>query len=138
MKTFVKITLLFITMSLCAGLLLRSSHAVVAARPGRVASEQEESESTASVQAARAAKLFDDKCARCHGADGRGHTIIGGMLGVPDFTNERWWAKEKSEGRLVNSITNGKGDMPAFSKKLSRREISILAAHVRGFRNVTH
>jgi mono/diheme cytochrome c family protein len=130
MKTFVKVTLLFITMSLCAGLLLRSSRVV--ARPRIVTGEQEES--AAAAQEARAARLFDDKCSRCHGADGRGHTIIGGMLGAPDFTDERWWREEKSEARLVNSITNGKGDMPAFGRKLSRREISILAARVRGFR----
>jgi mono/diheme cytochrome c family protein len=123
MKQLIKCSVLFVTLSLCAGFALRSSQAGA-----------ENEKSVASGQAVQAAKLFDDKCARCHGADGRGHTVIGGMLGVPDFSDERWWAKEKSESLLVNSITNGKGDMPAFGKKLSRREISILVTHVRGFR----
>ena len=134
MKTFVKISFIFITLSLCVGLLLqRSSRAEIWPQKG-VAGQ--ESQSVTSGQAVRVTKLFDEKCARCHGADGRGHTMIGGMLGVPDFTDEEWWKEEeeKSERRFVHSITNGKGDMPAFGKKLSRREISSLADYVRGFR----
>ena len=133
MKTFVKISLIFITLSLCVGLLLqRSSHAETWPQKGVAV---QESQSVTSEQAASVTKLFDEKCARCHGADGRGHTMIGGMLGAPDFTDEKWWKEEeKSERRFVHSITNGKGEMPAFGKKLSRREISSLADHVRGFR----
>lgn len=136
MKTFGKIALLFITLSLYAGLLLQPS-----SRAGtwpQTGAGKQESESVASGQAARVTKLFDEKCARCHGADGRGHTVIGDMLGAPDFTNEKWWKEEeKSESRFVHSIANGKGDMPAFGKKLSRREVSNLAAYVRGFRPKT-
>ena len=134
MKTFVKISLLFITLSLSVGLpLQRSSRAVTWHQKG--AAGGQESESVASGQAARVTKLFDEKCARCHGADGRGHTVIGDMLDAPDFTDKKWWKEEeKSERRFVHSITNGRGDMPAFGKKLSKREISNLAAYVRGFR----
>ena len=133
MKTFGKIALLFITLSLSVGLpFQRSSRAVTWPQKG---AGGEESESGASGEAARATKLFDEKCVRCHGADGRGHTVIGDMLDAPDFTDEKWWkAEEKSARRFVHSITNGRGDMPAFGKKLSRREISNLAAYVRGFR----
>ena len=85
-------------------------------------------------RAAQAKALFGEKCARCHGADGRGRTTLGEMLSAPDFTDERFWGEEKSERRLVNSITGGKGEMPAFGKKLSKREISGLADYVRSFR----
>ena len=129
MKTFVKILLLFITLSLCAGLLFQPS-----SRAGtwpQTDAGGQKSESVASGQAARVTKLFDKKCARCHGADGRGKTIIGEMLGAPDFMDEKWKV-EKSESQFVHSITNGKGEMPAFGKKLSKREISSLADYVRG------
>lgn len=85
-------------------------------------------------RAAQAKALFGEKCARCHGADGRGRTTLGEMLSAPDFTDERFWGEEKSERRLVNSITGGKGEMPAFGKKLSKRDISGLADYVRAFR----
>ena len=135
MKTFVKAAVLFVILSTWAALLLRPAEA--GAWPQAWMKEQE-SEAAASGQSARGMKLFDDKCARCHGADGRGRTVIGGILGVPDFTDEKWWGEEKSESRFVNSITNGKGEMPAFGRKLSRREISTLAAYVRGFRKADH
>lgn len=85
-------------------------------------------------RAAQAKALFGEKCARCHGADGRGRTTLGEMLSAPDFTDERFWGDEKSERRLVNSIAAGKGEMPAFGKKLSKRDIGGLADHVRAFR----
>ncbi|HEX8474520.1 MAG TPA: cytochrome c [Pyrinomonadaceae bacterium] len=129
MKTFVKCVVLFVTFLLCGGFLLRSSHVGARAR-----AEDVETKSVARGQTAQAAKLFNEKCARCHGADGRGRTVIGDMLGTPDFTNEKWWEDDKSERRFVQSITNGKGEMPAFGKKLSRREVGNLAAYVRGFR----
>ena len=94
---------------------------------------QEEGEGKES-RAAQTKALFGEKCARCHGADGRGRTTLGEMLSAPDFTDERFWGEEKSERRLVNSITEGKGEMPAFGRKLSKREIGGLADYVRAFR----
>ena len=81
----------------------------------------------------RAKGLFVGKCARCHGVDGRGRTVLGEMLEVPDFTNGKWWKDHGNYDDLLESITNGKGDMPAFSKRLSRQEISLLAHYVRYF-----
>ena len=81
----------------------------------------------------RAKALFGEKCARCHGADGRGETVTGGMLGVPDFTDENWWKEGKSDARLVASVTEGRDEMPAFGRKLTRREIASLVAYVRRF-----
>jgi len=82
---------------------------------------------------ARAKTLFEGKCARCHGADGRGQTVQGEMLGVPDFTNGKWW-KNHNDDDLIEAITNGGDDMPAFGKKLTKPEISLLADYVRHFK----
>jgi mono/diheme cytochrome c family protein len=82
---------------------------------------------------ARTKVLFDEKCAKCHGTNGRGKTVTGEMLGVPDFTDENWWKEGKTGKRLVTSVTEGRDGMPPFGKKLSGHEIATLVAYVRRF-----
>jgi len=89
-------------------------------------------------QLTRAKATFGEKCARCHGADGQGHTVLGEMLEVPDFTNRSWWREHGNIDDLVETIKNGNGDMPAFGKKLSKREISLLANYVSHFNKDEH
>lgn len=100
--------------------------------------EKKESKPASAEQLARAKALFNEKCARCHGADGRGETVVGQMLSVPDFTDEEWWKKEARDERFVESIKEGKDEMPAFGKKLSKSEIRSLAAYVRRFGKPAH
>jgi len=85
-----------------------------------------------SEQRAQAKKTFKDQCSRCHGSDGKGNTVLGDMLFPPDFTDAKWW-KELSNERLIHSITDGKNEMPAFGKKLTKPEILALIAYVRCF-----
>ena len=119
MTTFVKSSLLILTLLLCAW----------QARPApRVPAGAEDGETT------QTPVLFKERCARCHGEDGRGQTVIGRMVNAPDFTDEGWWDEEKDARRFVRSITEGKGEMPAFGRKLTRPEIKALAAYVRTFR----
>jgi cbb3-type cytochrome c oxidase subunit III len=117
MRTFVRSSLLILTLLACAW----------QARPAPP-------EKTAGGRPEQTAEMFNDRCARCHGEDGRGRTVIGRMVGAPDFTKEGWWDGEKDERRFVRSIAEGRGEMPAFGKKLSRPEIRALAAYVRTFR----
>jgi mono/diheme cytochrome c family protein len=134
MKTLVKGTVLLIALLLCAGYLVRSSRAGV-----RYQEKQEKTESgpLSPEQLIEAKTLFNERCARCHGADGRGETTLGDMLGVPDFTDEKWWKEDKSDKHLITSVTNGKEEMPAFGKKLSKREVVALVFYVRRFNKVT-
>ena len=78
-------------------------------------------------------ELFADRCARCHGRDGRGATKLGETVKAPDFTDADWWEGGVTGARLRASIADGRGEMPAFGRKLSRSEISALASYVRGF-----
>jgi mono/diheme cytochrome c family protein len=55
------------------------------------------------------------------------------MLGVPNFTDEKWWKADVSNERLIESITNGKNEMPAFGKKFTKYEIAALVVYVRRF-----
>jgi cbb3-type cytochrome c oxidase subunit III len=118
MKTLVKSSLAILTLLACAWQALPATREKTAVDN----------------QSTQTAGLFKDRCARCHGEDGRGKTVIGQMVGAPDFTKDGWWDEEKDERRFVRSITEGKGEMPAFGKKLSRPEIKALAAYVKTFR----
>ena len=83
------------------------------------------------------AELYRNNCARCHGADGRGDTPQGQTYLAPDFTNAEWWRKDsalKTTRSLTTVISQGKGEMPAFGKKLKPNEISGLVKYVRKFR----
>jgi len=77
--------------------------------------------------------LYKQKCSKCHGADGSGDTSMGRIFNAPDFTNGGWWAKHNS-GEFVSAISRGKKNMPAFSKKLTRAQITSLAAYVQRFK----
>jgi mono/diheme cytochrome c family protein len=82
--------------------------------------------------------LYRSNCARCHGAEGRGDTPLGKTFNAPDFTDQKWWQEHAAitnTRSLVSIVTNGKGGMPAFGKKLNRSEINKLVAYVRRFRN---
>ena len=86
----------------------------------------------------QAGDLFRNNCARCHGADGRGDTPLGQTYKAPDFTDPEWWEKHSNittSASLVSIVSNGKGGMPAFGKKLSRTEIRRLVGYVRRFKN---
>ena len=82
-------------------------------------------------------ELFNQNCARCHGADGRGKTPQGQLFNAPDFTDSEWWQKNS---RIANPraqrsiIIRGKATMPAFGKKLTRSEINLLLGRIRSFR----
>jgi mono/diheme cytochrome c family protein len=95
---------------------------------------ERQNEPTISTEQLNHAKtVFAEKCARCHGEDGRGETALGGMLRAPNFTTAAFWTNEMKSKRLTGSITNGRKEMPAFGKKLTRQEINSLVVFVRRF-----
>jgi mono/diheme cytochrome c family protein len=92
---------------------------------------------SASRSRASVEELFRDNCARCHGSDGHGDTPLGRTFNTPDFSDNEWWQKHSSitgKASLVRIVSQGKGAMPAFGKKLRRSEINSLVKYVRRFR----
>jgi cytochrome c6 len=85
------------------------------------------------VSARSAAELYAKNCASCHGKDGRAKTFKAKFNHARNLTDPEWQGKVSDE-RIFNSITNGKGKMPAFRKKLSEQEIDSLVAYVRALR----
>ena len=73
---------------------------------------------------------FDAKCAKCHGKDGRAKGLISKAKGIRNLTDAKW-QEDVSDERLFNSISNGRGKMPSFKKKLSEADINALVAYVR-------
>src|SRR5262249_37312228 len=81
--------------------------------------------------AASARELFQQHCAKCHGADGTGSPGRRRQADIPDFTDPSWQARQ-SEAQLLASILDGKGpEMPPWRGKISEDQARALAAHVR-------
>lgn len=70
------------------------------------------------------ALVFASNCKGCHGAEG-----------VKDSRTPNLQTIALDKAGLVNSITNGKGHMPAFADRLSTAEISAVADLIVGWHN---
>ncbi len=82
-----------------------------------------------------AAVLFQQNCAVCHGANGKGDATVH----TPDFTSAAL-QRSLSDQEITNTIRNGKagGRMPAWSGKLSEAEIDSLSTYIRSFSNAAN
>lgn len=81
-------------------------------------------------QLERGREVYADRCARCHGSDGRGRTRMGETVEPPDLSDPAW-LRGRGSARMIAAVTNGRGQMPAFRKKLSRQDIAASVAYVR-------
>ncbi|HEY8225385.1 MAG TPA: cytochrome c [Pyrinomonadaceae bacterium] len=77
-----------------------------------------------------ASVLFEKHCDTCHGKDGQAKTFKAKFNHARNLTDAKWQS-EVTDERLFNSITNGKGKMPAWGKKLTEAQINSLVAYVR-------
>lgn len=82
-----------------------------------------------SATAQDAATTYKSKCAMCHGPDGKG-SATGLKMGAHDFTSAD--VQKQTDAQLTETITKGKGKMPAYEGKLKDAEIKDLVAFVRG------
>ena len=86
-----------------------------------------------STTAGDARSVYNAKCASCHGRDGRATSMHARHEKARDLTTGEW-QDSVSDERIYNSISNGKGKMPAFKKKLSEAQIDELVNYVRRLR----
>ncbi len=77
-------------------------------------------------------ELYRTHCMDCHDTDGRGEPSRGIMRTIPDFTRPEWH-RDRSNDRLVRSIREGKGSMPAMKGKLGETEVVQLVSLIRNF-----
>jgi cytochrome c6 len=89
--------------------------------------------------AAPASENWENQCAKCHGADGKGQTKVGKKYGVKDYTDAKVQAELK-DADMTKAITegvkgsDGKEKMKAFGADLSPAEVQDLVAFVRKFK----
>ena len=94
---------------------------------------------SSAVQAKNAPKVdketktaFESRCSGCHGPDGSG-TPLGKSLQAADLRSGD--IQKKPDSELIDAVSNGKGNMPPFSSKLSPGEIQALIGYVRTLGN---
>ena len=80
-----------------------------------------------------AAQLYRKYCTECHGTDGRSQTKKGKYSHARNLADAQW-QDDVSDERIFNSIMNGRnirGNMPAFSKKITDDEAEALVTYLR-------
>jgi len=90
-------------------------------------------------RAAPAAENWENHCAKCHGADGKGQTKAGKKLKLKDYTDAKVQAEMKDEEilKFINEGVKddaGKEKMKSYKAELSAEEITDLVAYVRKFK----
>lgn len=88
--------------------------------------------------AATAQANWDDQCAKCHGADGKGQTKMGKKLSIRDFTEAKVQADftdEQALKAIKEGLTdkNGKTTMKAI-EGLSEEDMKALIPLVRSLK----
>jgi len=77
----------------------------------------------------KSAALYKQKCAACHGVDGKGETPTGKAMKVQSFADPE--VAKMSDDELAAAIEKGKGKMPAYGKSMKPDEIKAMVAYVR-------
>jgi mono/diheme cytochrome c family protein len=93
---------------------------------------------TLSARAGDAKPLYEQNCARCHGADGKGATPIGKKLGVKDYTDPKVQADLKDDAAF-KAIKEGLKDKDGKTlmkpaEGISDDDIKALVAYMRTFK----
>ena len=91
-----------------------------------------------SARAGDAKTLFENTCAKCHGADGKGQTKMGQRLGCKDYTDAKIQDELKDDA-AVKAIKEGLKDndgktLMRPAEGLSDDDIKGLVAYMRTFK----
>jgi cytochrome c6 len=84
-------------------------------------------------------KLFESKCAQCHGKDGKGADKMVKVLKVDpaavDLTGAD--ASKLTVAELETVVTNGKKKMPKFKGKLTEEQIKEVVEYAKSLQGAT-
>jgi mono/diheme cytochrome c family protein len=71
-------------------------------------------------------QIFNDKCAMCHGQDGKGNGPASSAFSPSpaDFTSAGFWQGNVNQ-RITNTIENGHGPMPAIEMSPAKTKAVI-------------
>ena len=102
------------------------------AAKSRASASGPQNSQTSATKAKDARRIFKQKCTKCHGQDGAG-TNYGQIIGATNLSDSEW-QQRVDDKLIVNSITHGRGQMPAFGEKLTEERITSLMLYVRTLR----
>jgi len=77
----------------------------------------------------KAAATYKQKCASCHGPDGKGQTPAGKAMKVRSFADPD--TQKMSDQELAGVIEKGKGKMPKYGASMKPDEIKDMVAYIR-------
>jgi cytochrome c oxidase cbb3-type subunit 3 len=78
------------------------------------------------MHASAGAKVYQTNCVACHGAEGKGNT----MMGAANLTDDIW-LYGGSQKKIIESVQLGRnGNMPAHKEFLGEAKVHILAAYI--------
>jgi mono/diheme cytochrome c family protein len=84
---------------------------------------------SAAAEESAGANVYKAKCLTCHAKDGSGNTPVGKSLQSADLRSPE--VQKKSDAELTESISEGKGNMPAFKTLITEDEIHSVLSYVR-------
>jgi cytochrome c6 len=87
------------------------------------------SSTTSAAESVSPRSIYSQNCSRCHGSNGKGQTKQGRKIEADDLTSSE--VKGISDAKMTRVITNGRGKMPGFGKKLTAQQITQVAGYVR-------
>ncbi len=87
--------------------------------------------------AAPASEIWTNQCAKCHGADGAGKTVVGKKLKLKDYSDTavQTAMKDDAMAKAIKSgiTTDGKEKMKAFTD-IPDADVTALVAYIRTFK----
>lgn len=82
-----------------------------------------------SADVAKGEKVFLRHCAGCHGSEGKGDGYL--LLGPEPANLTRPTTKKKSDVMLLQTIHEGKPNMPSWKSRLSEEDSRAVLAYIR-------
>ncbi|MBK9949458.1 MAG: c-type cytochrome [Nitrospira sp.] len=77
-------------------------------------------------------QIFSKYCAGCHGSEGKGDGYL--LLGPDPANLTRPATKNKSDALLLETIHEGKPNMPSWKGRLSENESRAVLAYIRALK----
>ena len=74
-------------------------------------------------------RIFERKCARCHGESGDGKTAVAGRFPYANLIDGVWRADGSAES-IESQIRRGRDPMPSFQGKLTDEQIRQTVSYV--------